>query len=100
MRIDDFVNTYTSIELEKINERKAIRSKPKRKALMGKILESIGKAYLVGEKCQSKDVSPDKAVKILYEAFSSQGNFAKCIAVPKKGGPKFLRRSKTFKESP
>jgi chromosome segregation ATPase len=42
MRIDEFINSYTPIELEKINERKVIRSNPKRKALMGKVLDNIG----------------------------------------------------------
>ena len=42
MRIDDFVNTYTQIEVDKINERKSTRNKPKRKALMSKILDGIG----------------------------------------------------------
>ena len=42
MRIDDFVNTYTPIELEKIKERRDTRNKPSRKEFMGKVLNSIG----------------------------------------------------------
>ena len=46
MRIDEFVNTYTAIELDKINERKSERSKPGRKALMGRVGVEM---YLAGE---------------------------------------------------
>ena len=91
MRIEEFVNTYTPIELDKIKERKATRNKPMRKALMSKVLEGIGKEYLVSEKTSSKEISTEKTVKILQDAFSSQGNFTRCMAVPIKILHKWLR---------
>lgn len=95
MRIDDFVNMYTPIEAEKINERKKERNKPGRKALMGKMLDNISKEYVVSEKCTHKEVNNEKAVKILQEAFTVQGGFTKCIVAPKK---RVIQRSKTFKD--
>jgi uncharacterized protein (DUF1015 family) len=84
MRIDNFVEMYTPIELDKINQRKCERAKPGRKILMGKMFDNIGNYYKVNEKSPNKDVNNDKAVKILHEAFSSQGSFTKCIAAPKR----------------
>jgi myosin heavy subunit len=95
MRIDQFVNTYMPIELEKINERKFERNKPGRKALMSRVLDTIGKEYLVTEKAQKKEMSPEKTVKILQDAFSGQTNFSKCIVAPKKSsGSRLTQRPK------
>lgn len=93
MRIDEFVNTYTPIELEKINERKSERNKPGRKALMGKVLDNI-----VGNKSANKEVSNNQAVKIIQEAFTSQTNFSKCIVAPRKTSANRVNRSRTLKD--
>ena len=94
MRIDEFVNTYTAIELDKINERKSERSKPGRKALMGRVLDNI-----IGDKCTSKDVSNEQATRILQDAFTSSSGFSKCLVAPRRNSGARLSRSKTFRDS-
>ena len=83
MRIDEFVECYTPLEVEKLDERKKFENSPSRKNSLGK-LGSICKEYVVGDKSK-QDISAQKAAKIIQDTFvTGKTKFATCLAVPRK----------------
>lgn len=83
MLIDEFVQIYTPLELEKFEYKKREDKSTKRKAVLGKIIENS-----VGDKQRVKlntNISPQRAAKIIKETLES-GNtpFATCYAVAKR----------------
>jgi len=81
MQIDEFVDAYTVIELEKFAAIKKAESNPNRKTFMGKLASTI-----VNEQTKGKvDVSPQKAAKILQDVFvNNKPAFTTCMAIPRK----------------
>lgn len=86
MQIDEFVDTYSVIELEKFAAMKKAEANPNRKVFMGKLASSLGKVYLVSEQTRGKvDVSPQKAAQILKDVFvNNKPAFTTCMAIPRK----------------
>ena len=83
MRIDEFVECYTPLEVEKLDERRKFENSPSRKNSMGK-LGGICKEYAVGDKSK-QEISAQKAAKIIQDTFvTGKTKFATCLAVPRK----------------
>jgi hypothetical protein len=83
MRIDEFIELYTPLEVEKLDERKKFENSPARKNSLGK-LGSMCKVYVVSEKSK-QEISAQKAAKIIQESFvSGKTKFATCLALPRK----------------
>ena len=95
MRIDEFVEAYTPLEVEKLDERKKFENSPSRRSSLGKI-GNMRKGYLVSDKSK-QDLSTQKAAKIIQDSFmSGKTKFATCIAVPRKlnnGDPTPVKKS-------
>ena len=86
MRIDEFVELYTPLEVEKLDERKKFENSPARKNSLGK-LGSMCKVYAVSDK-NKQEISAQKAAKIIQERFvSGKTKFATCLALPRKPNP-------------
>ena len=86
MRIDEFVEFYTPLEVEKLDERKKFENGPVRNNSLGK-LGSMRNLYIVTDRSRN-DLSAQKAAKIIQDTFiSGKTKFATCLAVPRKPPP-------------
>eukprot|EP00358_Blepharisma_japonicum_P001495 CAMPEP_0202951628 /NCGR_PEP_ID=MMETSP1395-20130829/32557_1 /ASSEMBLY_ACC=CAM_ASM_000871 /TAXON_ID=5961 /ORGANISM="Blepharisma japonicum, Strain Stock R1072" /LENGTH=353 /DNA_ID=CAMNT_0049659337 /DNA_START=1106 /DNA_END=2164 /DNA_ORIENTATION=- len=85
MKIDEFVELYTPLELEKFESKNKEDANSQRNSILGKLASNI-----VNDKTGGKfEISPQKAAQILKDAFSS-GNtkYSTCIALPRKMSPR------------
>lgn len=78
MHVDEFVQIYTPLELEKV-EMKRSRDYTRETSIVGKLASSV-----IGGKSK-KEMSPQRASKIIKEVLASgKTKFATFFAVPKK----------------
>jgi hypothetical protein len=83
MRIDEFVESYTPLEVEKLDERRKFENSPSRRNSIGK-LGSMCNLYLVTDRTKH-EISAQKAAKIIQDSFvTGKTKFATCLAVPRK----------------
>lgn len=85
MQIDEFVEIYTPLELEKW-EMKQMEHSVRHKQVLGKlasnVVENSGRE---DTKTRKRNISPAKAAKIIQKAFEGQGsNYSTFYAVPRK----------------
>mmetsp|Transcript_10704 Transcript_10704/g.20824 ORF Transcript_10704/g.20824 Transcript_10704/m.20824 type:complete len:101 (-) Transcript_10704:342-644(-) len=83
MHIDEFVQIYTPLELEKV-EIKRNRDYTRETTIVGKLASSV-----VGERTKGKrEMSPQRASKIIKDVLTSgKTKFATFFAVPRKKPP-------------
>ena len=92
MKIEEFLEIYTPLEIERLENRKKDESSQIRNNLLGKYAGG-----LVSEKTRGKlELSSEKAVKIIREAIGTP-KFTQCIGVPKISPKKFTLSSKSPK---
>jgi len=90
MKIEDFLEVYTSQEIERIENRKKEDGNVQRNAILGKYAGNI-----LSERTRGKiEVSPDKAVKWIKEAIGTP-KFTQCVGVPKASPKKFTLSSRS-----
>lgn len=97
MKIDEFVELYTPLELEKFESRSKEEASSQRNSLLGKLAGNV-----VNEKTKGRyEISPQKAAQILKDAFAS-GNtkYSTCIALPRKPSPRHQTQPKPGSSSP
>lgn len=78
MKIEDFIQVYTPLELDRFEHKKREEGNLQRNALLG----NLGR-HVVNEKTRGKhDISPEKAVRLFREVIGSQ-RFTQCVAITK-----------------
>ena len=85
MQIDEFVEIYTPLELEKW-EMKQMEQSVRHKQVLGKLASNVIEKGSENRQERSKrNISPAKAAKIIQRAFEGQGsNYSTFYAVPRK----------------
>ena len=79
MQIDEFVDIYTPLELDKL-ENKKTDPVNRHSSLLGKMANQAVQESLKGR----ADVSPQKAARIIKDYFNSGNKFATMFAVPRR----------------
>jgi methyltransferase-like protein len=84
MKIEDFLEVYTPLELERAESKKKEDANVQRNSILAKFAGNI-----VNERTRGKmEISPEKAVRIIKEAMKTP-KFTQCVGVargsPKKG---------------
>lgn len=78
MKIEDFIQVYTPVELDRVENRKREEGNFQRNALLGGLGRNV-----VNERTRGKnEISPEKASRLFREAIDS-AKFTQCVAITK-----------------
>eukprot|EP00360_Condylostoma_magnum_P001000 CAMPEP_0168315380 /NCGR_PEP_ID=MMETSP0210-20121227/11026_1 /TAXON_ID=40633 /ORGANISM="Condylostoma magnum, Strain COL2" /LENGTH=219 /DNA_ID=CAMNT_0008288165 /DNA_START=2378 /DNA_END=3037 /DNA_ORIENTATION=- len=81
MTIEEFVEVYTPLELDKLDSKTREDKHALRKAVLGKYADSL----INTDNPTSRDMSPTRASKLIKDAlYSGNTGYATCYAVPKR----------------
>ena len=84
MQIDEFVEIYTPLELEKW-EMKQMEHSVRHKQVLGKLASNVIDSTGSENQARKRKISPAKAAKIIQKAFEGQGSkYSTFYAVPRK----------------
>lgn len=76
MKIEEFMQVYTPVEMERIENRKKEEGNMLRNSLLGNLGRNV-----INEKTRGKnDISPEKAVRLFREAIGTQ-KFTQCFGI-------------------